>query len=374
MSTLPNKGQFTLARRPTGLTLNLRDKSAGGYTLFTPQTASGKVYLINTEGEIAHQWQLPVRPGRDAVLLANGNLGYNGSHTTSAKLYPAWDIWHGGDFYEVTPNGEIVWHYQDIYHHHDAQWLDNGNLLYTTAAQLPDDIAARVIGGDKRSDLPEGKIYSDIVKEVNRQGEVVWEWKAWEHLPPEDYPIHDIFNRHHWPMINGLSLTRQGLVLMSLRTTSGVIAVNKTNKEVVWQVGPELVAQQHTPTEMEDGTVLIFDNGNLRSGVTSPHSTVLQFDPLQSKITWQYRDEFAPAFFSPYMGSAQRLENGNTFICESAFGRLFEVTPEGETVWEYIIPFYNQYPSPLNLNVIPGEHNSVFRAHRYSPHQIPWLS
>ncbi len=45
------------------------------------------------------------------------------------------------------------------------------------------------------------------------------------------------------------------------------------------------------------------------------------------------------------MGSAQRLANGNTFICESAFGRLFEVTPEGETVWEYIIPFFNEYPS-----------------------------
>ena len=34
------------------------------------------------------------------------------------------------------------------------------------------------------------------------------------------------------------------------------------------------------------------------------------------------------AFFSSYMGSVQRLWNGNTFICESAFGRLFEVTPK----------------------------------------------
>ncbi len=43
------------------------------------------------------------------------------------------------------------------------------------------------------------------------------------------------------------------------------------------------------------------------------------------------------------MGSAQRPANGNTFICESAFGRLFEVTPQGETVWEYIIPYFNTY-------------------------------
>ncbi|MEA7548755.1 hypothetical protein ONK29_25990, partial [Salmonella enterica subsp. enterica serovar Anatum] len=42
------------------------------------------VYLVDEQGEVAHQWQLPVRAGRDAVLLPNGNLGYNGSHRTSA--------------------------------------------------------------------------------------------------------------------------------------------------------------------------------------------------------------------------------------------------------------------------------------------------
>lgn len=149
---------------------------------------------------------------------------------------------------------------------------------------------------------------------------------SWEHLNPEDFPIHDIFDRRHWPMINGLSVTRDGLVLMSLRTTSGVIAVDKESGKVIWHAGPEVVAQQHTPVEMENGSILVFDNGNLRPGVTSPHSTVLEFDPQTKAITWQYRDIFPPAFFSPYMGSAQRLANGNTFICESAFGRLFEVT------------------------------------------------
>ncbi len=44
-------------------------------------------------------------------------------------------------------------------------------------------------------------------------------------------------------------------------------------------MGPEVVAQQHTPVEMENGSILVFDNGNLRPGVTSPHSTVLEFDP-----------------------------------------------------------------------------------------------
>lgn len=364
--------QVKVRRFATGLTLSDRKRSAGGYTLFAPLTAQGKVYLIDSDGKIVHKWKLPVRPGRDAVILPNGNLGYNGTHATSAALYPAWDIWHGGDFYEVTPSGEIVWQYQDIFHHHDAQWLPNGHLLYTAAQPIPANIAARIRGGDKRRDAPDGIIQGDVIREVNRTGEIVWEWRVWEHLRPEDFPIHDIFDRRHWPMINGLSLTSDGLVLMSLRCTSGVIAVNHASGKLVWHVGHDVLAQQHTPIQTAKGKVLVFDNGNLRTGFTSPHSKVLEFDVKSGEITWQYTDPLLPSFFSPYMGSAQRLENGNTFICESAFGRLFEVTPEGEVVWEYIIPFFAEYPENIK-RMISGYQNSAFRAHRYPAEAIPWL-
>jgi hypothetical protein len=38
------------------------------------------------------------------------------------------------------------------------------------------------------------------------------------------------------------------------------------------------------------------------------------------------------------MGSSQRLSNGNTLIIESNDGRAFEVTAEGEVVWEFYNP------------------------------------
>lgn len=363
--------QVTLRRRQTGLTAIDRDATAGGYTLFASQTGGGRVDLVDIDGQTAHRWQMPVRPGRDAVILPNGNLGYNGSHATSAALYPAWDLWHGGDFYEATPEGEIVWRHEDIFHHHDAQWLANGNLLYTAAAPLPADKAARVTGGDPRKDGADGIIQSDIIREVDREGRTVWEWRIWDHLDPADFPIHPNFDRRHWPMVNGLSVTKDGLVLMSLRTTSGVIAVDRATGRVVWHVGPDVVAQQHTPVETEKG-FLVFDNGNLRAGSTSPFSRALEFDAT-GKVLWSYADPSLPmAFFSPYMGGCQRLWNGNTFICESAFGRLFEVTPEGRTVWEYVIPEFDEYPAPLNA-FIGGSHNSCFRAHRYAAPALPWL-
>ena len=51
-------------------------------------------------------------------------------------------------------------------------------------------------------------------------------------------------------------------------------------------------------------------------------------------------------------------------ICEGNFGRLFEVTPEGELVWEYVNPHFPM-PSPDE-----APNNSVFRAFRYSPEEI----
>jgi hypothetical protein len=43
-------------------------------------------------------------------------------------------------------------------------------------------------------------------------------------------------------------------------------------------------------------------------------------------------------FFTARGGDAQRLPNGNTLICESEKGRVFEITPEGEIVWEFWHP------------------------------------
>ena len=42
------------------------------------------------------------------------------------------------------------------------------------------------------------------------------------------------------------------------------------------------------------------------------------------------------------ISGSQRQPNGNTLICEGSSGHLFEITPEGEIVWEYITA-YSQF-------------------------------
>lgn len=371
--SLAGVDQVTLRRRGVGLIAYDAARSQGGYTLVAPQTDGGKVHLIDMAGQVVHQWSMPCRPGRHAVILTNGNLGYNGNLPGQPDVYPAWSLWHGGAFYEATPKGEIVWSHVDPLHHHDAQWLPNGNLLYGAMEVMPAEAAARIVGGSPAHDLPDGTVWGDVVKEVDRTGALVWVWKSWEHLRPEDFPVHPIFDRYHWPLINGLWSTRDGLVLMSLRTTSGVIGVERATGDVALHIPHPTVAQQHTPVELANGNIMVFDNGNLRPGVTSPYSRVIEVDRKTSAVVWEYYDEMRPAFFSPYMGAAQPLANGNVHITESATGRLFEVTRQREVVWEYVIPFFHDYPDAEARRYTPGLHNSVFRTNRYKQSEIPWL-
>ena len=188
-----------------------------------------------------------------------------------------------------------------------------------------------------------------------------------------DFPMHSFFERTHWPYINGLWLARGDIVLMSLRTTSGVIGVNKSSGKVVLHIGKEFVSQQHSPSELENGNILVFDNGNFRNEFAIPYSRVVEFNPKTRHIDWEYSDEVGPAFFSAYQGAAQRLSNGNTHITESVAGRLFEVTKFGEVVWEYVIPYFGEYTDPTISEYARGNHNSVFRSYRYAKSQLPWL-
>jgi len=208
MTSSTTVDQITQRRRGVGLIAHDPALSAGGYTLIAPQTADGNVYLIDMQGTVVHQWKMPLRAGRHAVILPNGNMGYNGRHPDSPERYAPWSMWHGGDFSEVTPQGEVVWHFEDPGHHHDARWLDNGNLLYAACELVPAGFADRVKGGTAHH--PDEPMWGDVIREVNRAGELVWEWKAWEHLDPSKHPIHPGFGRYHWPLVNGLDVDGEG--------------------------------------------------------------------------------------------------------------------------------------------------------------------
>jgi len=114
---------------------------------------------------------------------------------------------------------------------------------------------------------------------------------------------------------------------------------------------------QHDAQMLDNGNFLFLANG--LNTLTFPHSRVIELDPKTKEIVWQYKGSPPLSFFSPHISGQQRLANGNTLICEGGWGRFFEVTPDGEIVWEYISPHEFEYFNGENLNW-------VFRCYRYA--------
>jgi hypothetical protein len=109
-------------------------------------------------------------------------------------------------------------------------------------------------------------------------------------------------------------------------------------------------------------------NGNCFSSITARTGWIADAgltgcrDNLTTKqIVWKYQEK-REYNSSAAVSNAQRLPNGNTLICEGDFGRLFEVTRDGELVWEFVNPYFGEGPTGIN--------NRVFRAYRYSADDI----
>ena len=98
-------------------------------------------------------------------------------------------------------------------------------------------------------------------------------------------------------------------------------------------------------------------------------STSLEFtievNPKTNKIEWEYKDNPPTEFYSGIGSSVQRLPNGNTLINEFDLGRVFEVTYDGELVWEYVSPFYTGKVRSKLKGAELGRNNCMHYIRRY---------
>lgn len=369
-----NTEQQTQKRRKTGLTAYDPKKAYNGYTLFAPLGGDGVVYLIDMKGKVVHKWKLPYAPGLYGYLLENGNLFYNGKIPVDDNRFWGWSQFKGGIILEIDWNGNVIWEYRNPCHHHDARRMRNGNNLVLCIEKIPEDIAKNVKGGLAGSESSSG-MWGDKVIEVASNGDIVWEWHAYEHLDLETDKITPQDFRSEWTHGNTVEELPDGDILVSFRNISTVAIIDKKSGNLKYKVGSEVLAQQHDPTFLDNGNILIFDNGTHRQTNPLPFSRVIEINPKTNKIVWEYHDQPVFNFFSPYISGARRLANGNTLITDGVFGRIFEVTSKGDVVWEYISPYFsNPSNSEDSISVLEGSKNSIFRAFRYASNDIPQIN
>lgn len=343
---------------PKCVTIHDPSKAYKGYTLFGT-SGSKHLWLADMEGRIVHHWVRPSFPGFHYKLLPNGNVMID----IRIVEGPMGDMsGAGGIIAEMDWNGNITWQYKDLYNNgHDYLRMDNGNTLLTHWKALPDDVAAKVKGGVPGTEW-QGHMWDDVIQEITPEGKIVWEWETHKQLNFDKDIMCPLCPRHSWSYINSVDAAPNGDILISMRQINTIAIIDRKTGKFKWRWGQGELGHQHNPTFMSDGNVLVFDNGTHRQRYDADRacSRVVEINPKTSKIEWEFEAEDKLSFYSAVCANTQRLPNGNTLICEATRGRIFEVTPEKEVVWEFINPFRTYYRAGMF-----GKTNIMYRAYRY---------
>ena len=165
-----------------------------GFTLLSP-ISSTTSYLIDEHGREVHNWQSPsgLRPGLSAYLLDDGdllrtgNLGNNQPGDFSAGGA-------SGNIERISWDGELEWSWnystRDHRSHHDIEPMPNGNILLIAWEEKTEQEVAQSGRNSESTNsdktVTSTTLWPDKVLEIKPVGtqdvEIVWEWKAWDHL------------------------------------------------------------------------------------------------------------------------------------------------------------------------------------------------
>ena len=396
---------------PTGVLRYDKDRAQNGYTLISPMLATS-TYLLDMEGNIVHEWKTAGRPGLYAELLPNGNL-LRGLRYENKVPFGGMS----GCLQEIDWDGNVVWEHK-IYDdarlsHHAFDRMPNGNTLIVAWEHKSYDEA--VAKGRKPGTLPKpgtdtghkpnyDGLWADYIVEVDRNGNEVWSWHAWDHIGTGKdafdinyrLPIKNYYGDSDWMHINSVrynAATNQ--VLISSRNFCEVFIVNHDAEgRVVWRFGnpgshgegalpsfcddgSQVLFGNHDATWLGNDRISLFDNGWQRPQANRSRAVVV--DIASGSTVWEYAANCLNSFYSAYQGSAQHLPNGNVLITSTATGHIFEVTQDRRVVWEYVSPFMSggrakamlteedATADPMGVKDINLAANVVHRAFRYSP-------
>lgn len=347
MSAMTTASFASPTKYAKGLTINIASKVTPGYVIMTPP--DGRTYAIGLDGKFAKSWDSPI---------AGTTIGYAkplDNHNLLMKITPATGS-TTQQMVEMDQSGNIVWQYTDADGrtlHHDQTRLHNGNTLMACSF---------VITVPPVSDKP---LTDDCLVVVDPTGKIVFTWQTTDHFDEFGFSDADkasiAANAGDWAHMNSAQEIppnpnshdprfKAGNYIVSYRHINMIIIIDPATGHIVWKADNVTIGQ-HDPNIIASGlsgagNVLVLDNGfadtnnNLGTVVARDFSRVLEINPFNFSLPYTYQATSSGFpfwwFYTPFIGSVQRLPTGNTIICEGDFGRIFEVTPDNQIVWEYV--------------------------------------
>jgi len=358
--------------KKSGVTKFFKKYTSEGLNLYCSRNLS-MAHLIDMEGKILHTWQV------------KASLNESWQHVEACKNGDILSIVKDRMLIRLDWDSQIKWKKEMRFHHDLAEGEDGDIYALVREEEL---VSFSFFSLPLLNDYilvmtPEGKVKSKISLFKILKGEVpvksYVEILRWANEPLNLQKIQerkerigfslteqDPFNILHTNTIeiidrNIEGLCRKGDFLICSLKLDLIGIIDHENEKLLWKWGQGELDKPHHPTLLDNGNILIFDNGALRG-----YSRILELDPRRKKIIWEYEANPREKFFSISRGSCQRLPNGNTLITESDRGHVFEINPEGKIVWEF-----------FNPETIPeeGKRAAIYRMMRiYVSDKHPWIN
>jgi len=355
----------------SGVTIHNNARIMPGVTLITSFWSetdwTAGIRLIDLEGNILHHWEVkakeiwPESPHNDLTKNAK-NTNENFVHGT--HLYPNGDIIFNIEYMglvRMNSAGEVLWKlpyrtHHSVFHDEDGnlwvsgqKWVESGNNRTEKFSMLEVPYTEETM----LNVSPDGKILQEIsILESIYKGNYQHLLKHYHSLTEDLLHLNDIEVLSS-KLAPQFPMFKSGDIVVSLKNISSIVVLDQSGN-IKWFCSG-IFTEQHDPDFEQNGWITVFDN---RRGLGG-RSMIRTINPVNNEVKTLYPTNQDQAFYTSLGGKHQKLNNGNRLITETFASRIFEVTPEGETVWEWV-------QQPFDETYVPKVHEGT----RYSIEEI----
>ncbi|GAA4887235.1 aryl-sulfate sulfotransferase [Ferrimonas pelagia] len=315
----------------------------------------GLLVAVDDRGEVIWHYQSDSRIS-DYQITAQGTVIYMTQDYRLVEIDPLGNVlrqWYAAHRPQGPLEGGIP--VDTLTFHHSFNQLDNGNLLLlgSERRQVENYYTSET---DTEAPRKTQWVMGDEALEITPEGEIVWRWRAFDHLDPFDIGYETFIgywtrrgfpDTWCWSHANKILPLADGNALINFRHLSAVAKLDRSHENVapLWLAGPDqpqsafpqLAMQQgqwywhqHSPSITPDGHLMVFDNANYQAHAfqtpTAPADTrsrIVQYrlDEDNGLLTQHWDSEIPgdPGVVSYAMGSAQTLTNTGNILAGYGF-------------------------------------------------------
>lgn len=365
---------------PIRVTVRKPEKMEPGFTLFSPRRrrigdlkfgqSFGMLLAIDAQGEVVWYYRTDSRIS-DLERLRNGNIMYLTQDYRVVEIDMLGNVvqtWYASGRPLGPTEGIPI---QTLAVHHEVDELPSGNLVILGVEKRAID-NYYTSAYDAKAPRKTQNVMGDEIIEFQRDGKVVWRWKAFDDLDSfrigyqtfGDYWVRRGFpDTVDWTHANGLLHDeRDDSLLVNMRIQSAVLKLDRSTGEIRWILGepsgwPKKLQDrvlklegetrwfhhQHAPVPTPIGTLLLFDNGNFQARPFTPpvppaqtYSRAVEYAIDEENMTvrevWASEGPGPDAVVTFAMGDVDWLpETGNVLV---HYGFIFPRNEIEKVTWE----------------------------------------